>query len=122
MRRLLSISLILLFWLGPLAAMLPASGDTIVPLCCRRHGAHHCMETGEQAKGGTPELRAPSRCPAFPNGVPATTGAQFALAASQIATPVPAMKTMQRVGGRDSLQNCASRAHTDRGPPSCEAV
>ena len=49
MRRALTIFLILNLWLGPLAAILPASDESRLPPCCRRHGAHHCAMAARMA-------------------------------------------------------------------------
>jgi hypothetical protein len=48
MRRALSISLVLLLWLGPFAAVLPGIDESRLPLCCRRHGVHHCADADKR--------------------------------------------------------------------------
>jgi hypothetical protein len=58
--------------LGPLAATLQADGQSGLPACCRRHGAHHCgmsMRMSEfsaqSASGGKPIFTTPATCPTF---------------------------------------------------------
>src|ERR1700738_4709727 len=80
MRRWLSISLIGLFWLAPLAALLPAIDEAHLPACCRRHGVHHCVMSADAtyAAGSSHILSAPSRCADFP-AFPFAKQAPFAL-------------------------------------------
>jgi len=72
MRRLLAISLLLLFSLpliSPLFA-LTANMNGNLPACCRRNGAHHCTMTvlGEQSQGI--QLSAVrEKCPAYPKAI-----------------------------------------------------
>ncbi|HZY64240.1 MAG TPA: hypothetical protein VFE38_17110 [Edaphobacter sp.] len=76
MRRLLAISLLLLFGLplvSPLFA-LSTNPDANLPACCRRNGAHHCTMNLEHARtltNSAPSFTAPSRCPFYPGIVPA---------------------------------------------------
>src|SRR5450759_2465885 len=82
MRRSLSILLVVLFWLAPLAALLPGSDEARLPACCRRHGVHHCTMSADTAGAATDtghHLSAPSRCPRYPGSPPASQSA-FALA------------------------------------------
>jgi len=87
MRRGISISLFLLFWLGPLAAVLQASGqDSRLPACCRRHGAHHCgmitsMDDEAALAAGDPgaTFTAPAHCPIFPRALAPRYQSQSAL-------------------------------------------
>ena len=93
MRRVLSIFLILFFWLGPLSALLPASEDARLPACCRRHGAHHCamaMQTAAmlaEDASGKHIVTAPSTCPAYPGSTAATTTPPQAMAAALLSFP-----------------------------------
>ena len=70
MRRIVVICLVLLYWLGPLMALVPASAESRLPACCRRGGKHHCMmNMAERAalEDGHPHWMAPaSKCPCFP--------------------------------------------------------
>ncbi len=71
MRRVVGVFLILLFWLGPLAAVLPANAESRLPACCRRNGAHHCAlsAASHPYSGGSPVFAHPSQCPSFPDSV-----------------------------------------------------
>lgn len=67
MRRILAIAAVVLFWLAPVAALLPGSDDAQLPACCRRHGAHHCamsMGMAEQALPGH-WFAIPNHCPRY---------------------------------------------------------
>lgn len=123
MRRGISIVLVLLFWMGPLTAIFAAGSDDLrLPACCRRHGAHHCAMSTEQASAlaaansGT-LLRAPSSCPLFPH-YPAALSGSLALAATA-AHQASSIATLRRVArGRDSISLSAIDARTSRGPPA----
>ncbi|MDP9039491.1 MAG: hypothetical protein M3O02_09490 [Acidobacteriota bacterium] len=75
LRRLLSILLLAAFGLPFIAAALPLaqSGDSRLPACCRRNGAHHCAMSalGDRsaipASSEEPAWKAPAeRCPYWP--------------------------------------------------------
>jgi hypothetical protein len=118
MRRFFSISLLLLFLLGPLADVLPASAEAQLPMCCRRHGAHHCMGMDEQATSGSPVVRAPSRCPLCPQAGVATVGAQFALVAEAGDVHAPAVEAMLLMHSCVRVRTLGARTKSDRGPPT----
>ena len=124
MSRALSIFLILLFWLGPLAAILPANAESRLPACCRRHGAHHCaMSMGmaavmAEAAPGRVFLVAPSTCPAFPGPTAATTSAPHALIASSVGMPALLAHPHTPVAGRAAARLSQIRTRAGRGPPS----
>jgi hypothetical protein len=118
MRRLLSISLILLLWLGPFAAVLPGIDESRLPLCCRRHGAHHCADAdsiaSQSADSGHSHIS--SRCPQFPPSVAAATTAAFAPSVAPAGAPsivagftLPATPDAARLG--------QLYTHAGRGPP-----
>ena len=71
MRRLLAISLLLLFsfpLVSPLFA-LSANTEASLPACCRRNGTHHCHLNIQQtsASAGQDAIFAtPSKCPFYP--------------------------------------------------------
>ena len=74
MRRLVSITLLLMFSL-PLISPLLALGtdsESRLPACCQMHGKHHCTMSAE-AMGvllsGEHFAAAPSKCPRFPKAV-----------------------------------------------------
>jgi len=124
MRRVLSIFLILLFWLGPLAAILPANAESRLPVCCRRHGIHHCAMSMDNTAGmaeaasGRAFLAAPSTCPAFPGSTAATTSAPHALIASSVGMPVLLAHPHAPVAGRAAARLSQIRTRAGRGPPS----
>jgi hypothetical protein len=126
MRRGLSIFLLLLFCLGPLAAALPGSDESRLPPCCRRHGAHHCAMaermaamTRQAASGSVPMAGAPSHCPFYPssNAVPAT--ADHALAAAPASLPAMLAQAHTPAAGRAAARLSQIRTRAGRGPPDC---
>ena len=124
MRRSLSIFLILFFWLGPLAALLPASDDSILPPCCRRHGAHHCAMAMRfaammaKAASGKPILAAPLTCPMCPGYTTATISTISALAASPVNLPVLLAQPHSPAVGRAAARMSQIRSRAGRGPPA----
>ena len=125
MRRALSISLILFFWLGPLTAILPASADDPrLPACCRRLGAHRCAMGLDAAAllaataSGKSVLIAPSTCPAFPGFGLATTNAPQALAASPVSLPALLAHPHSPAASRAAARLSQVRIRTGRGPPA----
>lgn len=85
MRRFLSITLLLVFFLplfAPLMA-LDAPPESRLPMCCRHGGEHRCMQA--MAVEGAPQWRAPNRCPMYPTTVaPAHSQRMGVLAAALI--------------------------------------
>ena len=70
-RRLLALSLLLIFSLplaSPLLA-LSANSDANLPICCRRNGAHHCqmkMQRTNASAGRDVISSIPVKCPFYP--------------------------------------------------------
>ena len=120
MRRALSISLILLFWLPALVALAPGSGDVRLPYCCRRQGSHHCAMDAVQSGVSGPGFKAPSRCPAFPSVPPATIAPVFVASAAPSPWPTLRSAIITRVLGLQAARAARLRAPVDRGPPSSE--
>jgi len=120
MRRALCFWLILLLWLGPLAAYLPASAESRLPACCRRHGVHRCTMSAtrdRRASGALPALGAPSHCPQFP-GLTAT----FPAPVKALAVSLPALPALfvlplssNALAAAPLLSKIDSRSN--RGPP-----
>jgi hypothetical protein len=117
MRRLVSIAMVLLFWVGPLSALMPRSDESQLPACCRRHGPHHCTmaAAAEQGADAGRLLTAPSHCPQYHRALPATMGA-FTL---------PGNSPAARPAGTEPILACAqpaalhlARTISSRGPPS----
>lgn len=121
MRRIVGTFLILLFWAGPLAAILPGSAESRLPACCRRHGAHHCTMPGdpaaEQGDGSGQVFKAPSRCPQFPHAA-AFTFPTLAFAITSANLPSPLVQILSPRAIQASARLSQLRVHADRGPPS----
>lgn len=120
MRRALSIFLVLLFSLAPLAATLEASGDASLPPCCRRHGAHHCAMYARwraQMASGKPSVSAPYTCPLFPGFGPPTVASIDGLAAATVAQPALCAQALASRARRNALRPAPLRTRAGRGPP-----
>jgi hypothetical protein len=125
MRRGLCAVLILLFWLGPLAAMLPASAESQLPACCRRHGAHHCaisdgraLQAARAISGTDPSLSASAHCSSYPGCMIATTGSVEGLLASPATLPFLLATAHSPAAIRAAARLSALRARANRGPPA----
>ena len=125
MRRVLSILLVLFFGVGPLPASFGAADDARLPVCCRRHGTHHCAmgeETATQTvrgkSGSTAFLSAPPQCPMYPGDSPATTSPIHALARYIANSTIPLVERYSSVVPQAVTRNGEIRTHTGRGPPS----
>jgi len=126
MRRLPSIFLILFFWLGPLAATLPASDDdSRLPPCCRRHGAHHCAMSARMrammagaASNSNPAFTAPVTCPCFPGCTAGPATATHALAASGVSLPIMLAQAHSPAAARAAARLSQIRTRAGRGPPN----
>src|SRR3954468_7234748 len=118
MRRALSISLILLLWLPALVALLPASGESRLPFCCRRQGAHHCASAAAQNDGPGASLRAPLKCAQFPAARPAISQPAFFIARAPAHWPALVSGHCARISRREAARTGLLRAQVDRGPPS----
>jgi hypothetical protein len=118
MRRALSISLIVLFWLPALVALAPGSNDARLPSCCRRHGAHHCaMDSAQSGVSGT-AFKAPSHCPEFPSALPAPAARVYVAAAALSSWPVLKSSLFSRESRREAARAARLRTQVDRGPPA----
>ena len=125
MKRTLSIFLILIFGLGPFAEALPASAESRLPACCRRHGAHHCDMSAETAAklaqtshDATPVLTASPRCPNFPSSIAASTTQMHALAVSAAGLPVLLAQAHSLAASRAAALLSQIRTRAGRAPPS----
>ena len=125
MRRTLTVFLILLFWLGPFAAILPASAESRLPACCRRHGAHHCTMSAEEASelaqvssGSAPALTAPAHCPSFPGSQAASITPVHELAVSAASLPTLLSRAHSPGASRAAARLSQVRTSASRGPPT----
>jgi hypothetical protein len=127
MRRALSISLILFFGFGPLAAPLGASDDAGLPACCRRHGAHHCAMSMSMAAAimdtapGKAIFTTPAACPEFP-GAPAATTASQAMTAESVGLPGLLVQPHTPQAARAAARLSQIRTRAGRGPPNAGLV
>jgi len=117
MRRAVSILIIALFWLAPLSLLLPGTDEANLPICCRRHGAHHCSMPSEAAQriGTTPSFAAPDHCPRYPASATAANTV-FALV-----LPVSAethARAMFHISVHTAQYPGQPRSHSGRGPPA----
>jgi hypothetical protein len=120
-RRILSISLLLLFMLPLVSPLFAAStADANVPICCRRNGKHHCMlaKAMQYSSSNTKAASIQESCPYNPVA-PAAVNLPFvpdevrtAIFADAISDPVRSAQSKVRI--RIPLD----RSHQKRGPPS----
>ena len=126
MRRGFSIFLILLFGLGPLSAMVDGSEDAGLPLCCRRHGAHHCamaMQMAAMARipDPNPAFSAPLTCPNYPGPTVAILMPSHAVVISAVTNLAAVVVGWQIPVLRQVADPSAPlRTHAGRGPPLSE--
>jgi hypothetical protein len=126
MRRALSISLILFFGFGPLAVTLGAGDDAGLPVCCRRHGAHHCAMSMRMAAlimdaaPGNAIFTAPVTCPEFPGGAAAATTAPQAMMAESVGLPALLAQPHTPQAGRAAARLSQIRTRAGRGPPAAD--
>jgi hypothetical protein len=122
-RRLIGITLLLLFSLPLISPVLALAGSSAanLPACCRRNGAHHCMMKMRQAEssGSGINLSAiPQKCPAYPAMVTSVQHGKLSFhAASLIFAEIvshPSVKTQTQARARVALD----RSRQKRGPPS----
>ncbi|MGB6742522.1 MAG: hypothetical protein WBE38_02610 [Terracidiphilus sp.] len=125
MRRILAILLVLFFGLGPLSATLEASDDANLPLCCRRHGAHHCAMAAMMAakmaaaqRHSAPAFSAPTTCPRYPGAAAMITSPVPALTAAASALPSLRTQAYKSAATRTAVPSSPSRTHAGRGPPA----
>ena len=125
MKRILSTLLILMFGLGPLSVVLPASAESSLPACCRRHGTHHCVMSTAMASipaqatpNSTPVLTAPSHCPYYPGSMVASTTAAFAMVATATGLLVLFAQDHLPAASRVAALQSQIRTRAGRGPPS----
>ena len=123
LRKLLSILLLVAFWLPLAIPLLATGGDSManVPACCRKNGTHHCiMSLSEKQRTSQDEtyLIAPrDKCPYCPGAIPANqqtpyvTAKATSLKVSVAAHPSGVAQTESK--RRISLD----RSRQKRGPP-----
>jgi hypothetical protein len=126
MRRALSILMVLVFSMPALAPLFGATGldDANVPICCRRHGQHHCiMSEAERATlqaigAATPEFRAPAqKCPYQQQSVRDVQHGRFAVAPGQVVYAALVSHPTGLAQTQSKWRVSRERARQKRGPP-----
>lgn len=124
MRRILSISLLLLFTLPLVSPLLATSiADANVPICCRRDGKHHCMmmaALAQRSNDGTQPKTASlrDRCP---YNLAADVTFNLPFIPYEIRTIVSASlitSSASPAPGAAVPRMSPDRSHQKRGPPS----
>ena len=123
MRRWVSISFVLFFGLWPLTGTLQACDDSNLPVCCRRHGSHHCAMSTQMAAmmaqtSSMPGLQAPTTCPLFPGFVKGASAPSHALVAQVASLPALLEQVRQGVARLDYVRMRPFGPDAGRGPPS----
>lgn len=117
MRRILALSLLLLFGWTLLAPLWAPSAEANLPACCRRHGKHHCC-MGALATGQRGLATLQEKCPHSPGSASAVHSPTFKPEASEpfyaevvsLSARAPQTASLHRLS--------ALRSQQKRGPPS----
>jgi hypothetical protein len=122
-RRLLSIFLVLLTGFGPLTVALAASGESRLPECCRRQGAHHCaMSETAMARsleaGSAPVFAPPPHCPQYPRTTAQITAPVAGIVPAQSRPASRRECTYRFFAGMPVALAGAAETHDSRGPPA----
>ncbi len=118
-RRLLSITLLLLLVLPSLAATLLQNTDANVPVCCRAKGNHHCMMLPELVtRDGMAVRMARERCPAFPKWTAWVSSPLSPAALAQSGISVVVISPNAILQAEAHYRFAWSRSRQRRGPPS----
>jgi hypothetical protein len=119
MRRVFAIFLLAAFGL-PVAApalALTQDSDARLPVCCRRHGAHHCA--GNMLHTSTNAPAASAICPNYPQPGATPATAPFTALVSTQATTTPHFTTLTLAQQAETTRRIArERSRHKRGPPS----
>jgi hypothetical protein len=119
MRRLLAITLVLLFGL-PLAAPLFASDSaSTLPECCRRNGRHHCAAAMTTRPASRQISTIAPKCPNWPKSTAAPAGPnEFAPSQTQgvVARIYASPNSAPQIQARYRVAYARSRQK--RGPPA----
>jgi hypothetical protein len=119
MRRFLSLALLLVFslpLLAPMLALAQADPDASLPMCCRRHGAHHCAMQMARTTNA-PAASAP--CPMYPQHATAPAiGNLFAITAPVATTTTAHAMLTPTARAQASHRIARERSRHKRGPPT----
>jgi hypothetical protein len=118
MRRLLSMLLMAVLGLPLVASAFGGARAMQLPACCRRGGAHHCMEMADMGSAANDKPALRMTCPAFPRGAASVATGVWSLVAVGTASgelvTQPAVVGQVEAGYRISF----GRARQKRGPPT----
>lgn len=124
MRRILSISLLLLFMLPLVSPLFATSAtDANVPVCCRRDGKHHCimMEAIAQRSSDSSKTKTASLHDRCPYGVATSAVINLPFIPDEIQTAVLAgivCSSAHPTPREALLSRSPDRSNQKRGPPS----
>ncbi len=120
-RRLLAISLVVLFCFPLISALfaLAPNSDASLPACCRRSGVHHCEMDGVSERSQSTRLAAVrQKCPAYPKAIAPVRHEELSpISASLLLTAIathPVGKRQSVIFARITLD----RSRQERGPPA----
>ena len=126
MRRIVGICLVLLYWLGPMMALVPASAESSLPACCRRGGSHHCMmNMAERAslEDGHTHFAAPTlKCPYCPAQVRTAHSPLSSFQAISTSFVAPASHPNGVVQSESKRRISRDRSRSKRGPPNSQLL
>jgi hypothetical protein len=119
MRRVIALSLMILFSWTLIAPLFASDTEAYLPACCRRNGTHHCMmrmmeRRGGQQKGFTSVSEKRPCCPAGTRAVNSQIfkpepGEQFSSSVVLHPAIAPQTQALYRIS--------SFRSHPKRGPP-----
>jgi hypothetical protein len=118
-RRILAISLLLLFsvtLISPLFALSTDAGGNL-PACCRRNGTHHCaLMTGEQSQG-IQFSALQQRCPAYPRAITLNRRNEFSLKTSTDRSVEIVVHASGKTEATANAKTDSYGSQQQRGPP-----
>ena len=119
MRRAVALLLMLIFSSMLMAPLFAADPEANLPLCCRRHGKHHCMMPGMQGADGRPGLAAVrEKCPCAPAGTVAVRSTQFAPQSGGLLYTAACRGTLIVPPAQPGVRASFLSSYPKRGPPS----
>jgi hypothetical protein len=122
-RRLLAISLLLLFSLPLIAPLfaLQADGGGTLPACCRRNGTHHCSMQMPGKLQGMHLSAVRERCPANPKAATFMKRNDLSLQILTLALSAALVHSAEEAQAKAGARMALYRAQHQRGPPALRA-
>jgi hypothetical protein len=119
-RRLLAISLLLLFSLPLIAPLfaLQADGGGSLPACCRRNGTHHCSMQMPGKLQGMQLSAEREKCPAYPKAITFMKRNDLSLQTSTLLLSAALIHPAEEVQADARVQMALYQAQHQRGPPA----